>query len=38
MQLDERNRGMRLVLDNVAQGFVTVDSRGPNGLRTLRHR
>ena len=24
--LDERNRGMRLVLDNVAQGLVTIDS------------
>lgn len=27
-QLDERNRGMRLVLDNVAQGFITVDLDG----------
>jgi signal transduction histidine kinase len=26
--LDERNRGMRLVLDNVAQGFVTIDLAG----------
>lgn len=24
-ELDERNRGMRLVLDNVAQGFITID-------------
>ena len=27
-ELDERNRGMRLVLDNVTQGFVTVDLTG----------
>jgi signal transduction histidine kinase len=27
-QLDERNQGMRLVLDNVGQGFVTVDMKG----------
>jgi signal transduction histidine kinase len=27
-ELDERNRGMRLVLDNVAQGFITIDRRG----------
>jgi two-component system, chemotaxis family, sensor kinase CheA len=27
-ELDERNRGMRLVLDNVAQGFITVDLAG----------
>jgi two-component system chemotaxis sensor kinase CheA len=27
-ELDERNRGMRLVLDNVAQGFVTIDLAG----------
>jgi two-component system chemotaxis sensor kinase CheA len=27
-QLDERNQGMRLVLDNVAQGFLTIDSHG----------
>jgi two-component system chemotaxis sensor kinase CheA len=27
-ELDERNQGMRLVLDNVAQGFVTIDLRG----------
>jgi two-component sensor histidine kinase len=27
-ELDERNRGMRLVLDNVAQGFITVDLHG----------
>jgi signal transduction histidine kinase len=27
-ELDERNRGMRLVLDNVAQGFVTIDLMG----------
>ncbi len=27
-ELDERNRGMRLVLDNVAQGFVTIDLHG----------
>ena len=27
-QLDERNAGMRLVLDNVAQGFVTIDLQG----------
>jgi HPt (histidine-containing phosphotransfer) domain-containing protein len=27
-ELDERNRGMRLVLDNVAQGFITTDLRG----------
>jgi signal transduction histidine kinase len=27
-QLDERNQGMRLVLDNVGQGFVTVDLAG----------
>jgi two-component system chemotaxis sensor kinase CheA len=26
--LDERNRGMRLVLDNVAQGFITIDLDG----------
>lgn len=26
--LDERNRGLRLVLDNVAQGFITVDRQG----------
>jgi two-component system chemotaxis sensor kinase CheA len=28
LELDERNRGMRLVLDNVAQGFITVDLDG----------
>lgn len=27
-ELDERNRGMRLVLDNVAQGFITIDREG----------
>lgn len=27
-ELDERNRGMRLVLDNVSQGFVTVSLEG----------
>src|SRR6478735_3376251 len=27
-ELDERNRGMRLVLDNVTQGFVTIDLQG----------
>jgi two-component sensor histidine kinase len=27
-ELAQRNRGMRLVLDNVAQGFVTIDSGG----------
>jgi two-component system chemotaxis sensor kinase CheA len=27
-ELDERNRGMRLVLDNVAQGFITTDLHG----------
>ncbi|MET0339926.1 MAG: ATP-binding protein [Polyangiales bacterium] len=27
-QLDERNQGMRLVLDNVAQGFLTIDLKG----------
>jgi signal transduction histidine kinase len=27
-ELDERNRGMRLVLDNVAQGFITIDLDG----------
>lgn len=27
-ELDERNRGMRLVLDNVAQGLVTIDLDG----------
>ena len=27
-ELDDRNRGMRLVLDNVAQGFITVDLHG----------
>jgi two-component system chemotaxis sensor kinase CheA len=27
-QLDERNRGMRLVLDNVTQGLVTIDLAG----------
>jgi two-component system chemotaxis sensor kinase CheA len=27
-ELDERNRGMRLVLDNVTQGFVTIDLKG----------
>jgi HPt (histidine-containing phosphotransfer) domain-containing protein len=27
-ELDERNRGMRLVLDNVAQGFITIDPHG----------
>lgn len=27
-ELDERNRGMRLVLDNVAQGFITIDLAG----------
>ncbi|CAN5590579.1 hypothetical protein BH11MYX1_BH11MYX1_16660 [soil metagenome] len=27
-ELDERNRGMRLVLDNVAQGFITIDLHG----------
>jgi two-component system chemotaxis sensor kinase CheA len=27
-ELDDRNRGMRLVLDNVAQGFVTIDLDG----------
>jgi two-component system chemotaxis sensor kinase CheA len=27
-ELDERNRGMRLVLDNVVQGFLTIDPDG----------
>jgi two-component system chemotaxis sensor kinase CheA len=27
-ELDERNRGMRLVLDNVVQGFITIDLDG----------
>lgn len=27
-ELDERNRGMRLVLDSVAQGFITIDLNG----------
>lgn len=27
-QLDERNRDMRMVLDNVSQGFVTIDQTG----------
>jgi hypothetical protein len=27
-ELDQRNRGMRLVLDNVSQGFITVDLDG----------
>jgi len=27
-ELDQRNRGMRLVLDNVGQGFITVDLDG----------
>jgi two-component system, chemotaxis family, sensor kinase CheA len=27
-ELDDRNRGMRLVLDNVAQGFITIDLAG----------
>jgi HPt (histidine-containing phosphotransfer) domain-containing protein len=27
-ELDDRNRGMRLVLDNVVQGFITVDLAG----------
>jgi two-component system chemotaxis sensor kinase CheA len=27
-ELDERNRGMRRVLDNVAQGFITIDLHG----------
>jgi two-component system, chemotaxis family, sensor kinase CheA len=27
-ELDERTRGMRLVLDNVAQGFITIDLNG----------
>jgi len=27
-ELDERNVGMRLVLDNVAQGFITIDLHG----------
>lgn len=27
-ELDDRNRGMRMVLDNVAQGFVTLDLDG----------
>lgn len=27
-ELDERNAGMRLVLDNVAQGFITIDAHG----------
>lgn len=27
-ELDERNRGLRLVLDNVAQGFITIDREG----------
>jgi len=27
-ELDERNQGMRLVLDNVAQGFITLDLDG----------
>lgn len=27
-ELDERNRGMRLVLDNVSQGFITIDRKG----------
>lgn len=28
LELDARNRGMRLVLDNVAQGFITIDYDG----------
>jgi two-component system, chemotaxis family, sensor kinase CheA len=28
VELDRRNRGMRLVLDNVDQGFITVDRQG----------
>jgi len=27
-ELDDRNRGMRLVLDNVVQGFITIDLDG----------
>jgi len=27
-ELDDRNRGMRLVLDNVVQGFITIDPHG----------
>jgi two-component system chemotaxis sensor kinase CheA len=27
-ELDDRNRGMRLVLDNVVQGFITIDLAG----------
>lgn len=27
-EIDERNRGMQLVLDNVAQGFITIDLDG----------
>jgi len=27
-ELDERNQGMRLVLDNVVQGFITIDTAG----------
>src|SRR6187431_145274 len=33
-ELDERNRGMRLVLDNVTQGFVTIDLRGQMASET----
>jgi len=33
-ELDERNRGMRLVLDNVTQGFVTVDLTGKMASET----
>jgi signal transduction histidine kinase len=28
VELGQRNRGMRLVLDNVSQGFITVDRQG----------
>jgi len=33
-ELDERNRGMRLVLDNVTQGFVTIDLTGQMASET----
>ncbi|HYQ28753.1 MAG TPA: ATP-binding protein [Polyangiaceae bacterium] len=33
-ELDERNRGMRLVLDNVTQGFVTIDLTGKMASET----
>jgi two-component system chemotaxis sensor kinase CheA len=33
-ELDRRNRDMRLVLDNVSQGFVTLDRHGAPGERS----